>query len=129
MAVMFLKEERDDEIFMEHFSVPSPAPRSSRSSVVQNRAIVVHEGKEGDDCDGEWTCTRDKGDLTDCTHVKRAKAHLAILNSENPNRLVLSDLEEPDTEVKLNKRKIRLDTHVDCITDTSLQRSMWSDRP
>lgn len=97
-AVLFLKEEKDDDVFVEHFSVPSPAPRKSRSSVVGQRAIVVHEGKEPDDADtGEWRCSRDKGAQFECVHIRRAKEHLSILNSESPNRLNLAELEEPDS--------------------------------
>lgn len=95
---MFLKEERDEEIVIEHFSVPSPPPRKSRSPVVGNRAIVVHEGRDG--IGGEWRCSRDRGAASDCTHIGRAKRHLRVLNSESPNRLVLADLEEPETLVQ-----------------------------
>lgn len=98
---MFLKEETDDDIFTEHFSVPSPPPRSSREAVVGNRAIVVHEGREDINSD-EWRCSRDRGADSDCAHIVRAKRHLMMLNSDCPTatEYTLDQLEEPETQVK-----------------------------
>lgn len=96
-AIMFLKDETEDEVFTEHFSVPSPPPRKSKSSVVGQRAIVVHEGRDG--VEGRWKCSRDRGADADCTHITRAKAHLVVLDSESPNRYVLADLEEPEVAI------------------------------
>jgi hypothetical protein len=93
-AILFFSEEREGENSIDHYSVPSPPSRKSRSQVIDNRAIVAHE--MGSTKTGQWSCSRDRGTLTHCTHIHRAKYHAKRLESDNSNEPGLADLEEPE---------------------------------
>jgi hypothetical protein len=98
-AIMFLSEPREGNNAIRHFSVAATGTRGEKDLVSKTRAIVIHNGPSSG-AGGKWTCSRDKGVMTDCAHITRAKRHLNVIEADSPNPPGLSDLEEPDTGTK-----------------------------
>jgi len=70
-----LPNDNDNDVFTNHFSVPSPNQTSLRS-----RAIVTHIGE--DSGSGEWKCSKDSA--SNCTHITIARHFLQKVVQANP---------------------------------------------